>query len=193
MSSEHDSTGGLLSNAPPAPAPRRSMLSKIVAVAASSAFFGVAWLMAIHPDTTTGALNVSVGEEAEAQANCRRSSGQFHWSCNGPIPNKYCTQIREPSDPNTWNDNYFCSDTFLGTQWSNSGPIHGQACTQIYEYSDPNTWQDNYLCVPPTSRFHYVWSSAGPLAGLRCVQWLEPSDPHTWNDNYLCIIRRQNY
>lgn len=193
MKSENSSSGGVLSSESSARASRGRRFSKIAAVVAGSAFFGAAWLMAIHPDVTTGELDVSVGEEAEAQGACQRSNGPFFWNCAGPLPGKYCTRILEAADPNTWADNYFCTNQFLGVQWSSAGPIAGMACTQIYEYADPHTWQDNYLCVPPTSPYHFVWSSAGPLAGLRCVQWLEPSDPNTWNDNYLCIIRRTNW
>jgi hypothetical protein len=119
---------------------------------------------------------------------CFRESDGFAWHCAGPVPNMYCTQIIEPSDPHTWNDNYFCSDGYIGMRWSNEGPIFGMDCTQIWEYSDPHTWQDNYLCVPPGGRYHFAWSSAGRLSGLPCVQWREPSDPDTWGDNYLCIL-----
>src|SRR5438034_2620159 len=38
-------------------------------------------------------------------------SGPFTWSSSGPVAGKACTQILEPADPDTWNDNYFCADT----------------------------------------------------------------------------------
>jgi hypothetical protein len=117
---------------------------------------------------------------------CQNQSGPFAWSCHGPIPGTYCTQIDEPADPNTWQDNFFCSANDIGVRWSHAGPIRGMACTQTFEYSDPNSWLDNYLCVPPTSRFYFVWSSAGPLQGMNCLRWWETSDPNTWGDNYLC-------
>ena len=188
METNNESSGGLPSTIATSRTSRRRKMSKVAAVAAGSVFFAMGWLMVIHPDEE-GGISAGIGEEAEAQPACRRSNGPFHWSCNGPLPNRYCTQILEPSDPNTWQDNYFCTNMNLLMRWSYNGPIYGQACTQIYEYADPHTWQDNYLCVPPTSEYHFIWSSAGALPGLRCVQWREPSDPDTWNDNYLCAVR----
>jgi hypothetical protein len=120
------------------------------------------------------------------QLDCFRRNGPFAWNCAGPPQGAQCTQIVEPADPDTWNDNYFCTTMALDVRWSFSGPIHGMRCTQIFEYADPHTWNDNYLCVPPTSPVHFAWSEAGPLAGMQCLQWIEPADPHTWNDNYLC-------
>ncbi len=97
-------------------------------------------------------------------------------------------QILEASDPDTWDDNYLCSDVDHGFKWSSIGPISGMRCTQIYEAIEPaeHTWTDNYLCVPTWSTLHLTWSSAGPIAGKTCTQWYESSDPHTWMDNYLC-------
>jgi peptidoglycan hydrolase-like protein with peptidoglycan-binding domain len=108
------------------------------------------------------------------------------WGGAGPIPGKYCTQIHESADPHTWNDNYFCMDSYQGVQWSGAGPIAGLRCTQIHESADPHTWNDNYLCVPSWSSFYFSWSGAGPILGKRCVQWHESADPHTWHDNFLC-------
>jgi hypothetical protein len=70
------------------------------------------------------------------------------WSFAGLISGMKCIQIKEPSDPNTWTDNYFClpSDSPLNLQWSNAGPIAGKACIQWSEPADPHTWNDNYLC-----------------------------------------------
>ncbi len=107
------------------------------------------------------------------------------WSYVGPISGMTCTQMLEPSDPHTWNDNYICASKDIGMRWSYAGPIGGMNCTQIIEPSDPDTWNDNYLCVPSTSGMQLRWSFAGNPGGT-CVQVLEPSDPNTWNDNYLC-------
>ncbi|HEY0484220.1 MAG TPA: hypothetical protein VGD37_42165 [Kofleriaceae bacterium] len=114
---------------------------------------------------------------------CRFGDEKYAWSCSGPIPGYACTQINEPSDPDTWTDNYFCyRNTPYSFSWSSAGPIGGQNCTQILETADPHTWSDNYLCTngPFTS-----WTSAWNT-GNQCFRWSEPSDPHTWDDNFLC-------
>lgn len=108
------------------------------------------------------------------------------FSSGGPVAGQQCTQINEPSDPDTWNDNYLCSQNDEGFQWSFAGPIGGMRCTQIAEPSDPHTWSDNYLCVPGYSPYQFVWSSAGPVPDKVCTRWLEVADPNTWDDNYLC-------
>jgi hypothetical protein len=118
--------------------------------------------------------------------NCEHKAGPFAWNCAGKVAGMSCTQISEPSDPNSWTDNYFCARESIGARWSNAGAISGMRCTQIRETSDPHTWNDNYLCVPEVSPYHFKWSSAGPISGMNCLQWQEPSDPNTWNDNYLC-------
>lgn len=151
--------------------------------------FGETLPEAISDQSTTPETGERTAEQG-LNYDCYRRVGDFAWHCAGSVPNMYCTQIREPSDPHTWGDNYFCSDEYIGMRWSNAGPIHGMDCTQIWEYSDPDTWLDNYLCVPPAGEYHFTWSSAGRLHGLPCVQWREPSDPDTWADNYLCIIRK---
>ena len=33
---------------------------------------------------------------------------EFKWSFAGPIDGWTCARILEPSDPDTWHDNYFC-------------------------------------------------------------------------------------
>src|SRR5262249_31918651 len=53
-----------------------------------------------------------------ASDGCRASSGRLSWNCAGPIAGLDCTQISEPSDPHTWNDNYLCSSQPLGLRWS---------------------------------------------------------------------------
>jgi hypothetical protein len=106
------------------------------------------------------------------------------WAFAGPIAGMTCTQITEPADPNTWHDNYLCSDRDLGLRWSYAGPISGMVCTHIHEGSDPHGWNDNYLCAPRDLGLRY--SSAGPIAGMNCTQLVEGADPHTWHDNWLC-------
>ena len=78
----------------------------------------------------------------------------MRWSYHGPIRGMKCTQIREPSDPNTWADNYLClpSNSPLNLQWSYAGPIRGKACIRWLETADPHTWRDNYLC----GKFQFV-------------------------------------
>ena len=122
--------------------------------------------------------------------NCESRLGPFAWSCSRPLPVMSCERIIEPSDPNTWQDNYFCSDRPLGMRWSYAGPIPGMHCTQIAEPSDPHAWNDNFLCLPQGSPYRFQWSNAGPIPGLPCVPWNEPADPHTWQDNFLCWAER---
>jgi MYXO-CTERM domain-containing protein len=119
---------------------------------------------------------------------CDRHAGPFAWNCAGPLDGMTCTQLLEPSDPDTWADNYFCSARDIGAKWSSTGPIDGMRCTQITEGSEPagHGWGDNYLCVPPSSPYQFSWSSAGPIDGMNCLQFYEPADPDTWTDNYLC-------
>lgn len=114
---------------------------------------------------------------------CRFGDEKYAWSCNGPIPGYTCIQVNEPSDPYTWNDNYFCyNDTRYSFAWSYAGPISGMSCTQILEAADPHTWSDNYLCTNgPSTSWTSWWND-----GEKCFRWSEPSDPHTWDDNFLC-------
>lgn len=114
------------------------------------------------------------------------TNANFQWSYTGAISGKKCVQWKEPADPNTWHDNYLCSDEDFGIKWSYNGPIDGMRCTKIEESRDPHTWHDNYLCIPPNSELSFRWSSAGPINGLECVQIEEPADPSTWHDNFLC-------
>lgn len=102
-----------------------------------------------------------------------------------------CTQILEPADPHTWNDNFLCTPQDFGVRWSFRGPIPGMRCTQIIEPSEPpqHTWRDNFLCVPWQSRLHFSWSFSGPIPGMPCIRFNEGADPHTWQDNYLCWQR----
>jgi hypothetical protein len=113
---------------------------------------------------------------------------KFFWSSAGLMPGMYCVQITEAADPDSWEDNYFCSRISTGMVWSSAGPIAGMRCTKVSEGAEPSshTWDDNYLCLPNDSNCIFYWSSAGPIAGKNCVQWLETADPHTWDDNYLC-------
>jgi hypothetical protein len=114
----------------------------------------------------------------------------FEFRSTGARDMAACTQIVEPLDPHTWEDNYLCSSSFHGLKWSGQNALPGQRCTQIIEAADPHSWHDNYLCVPPESPVQFTWSAVGPIAGQRCTQFLEASDPNTWNDNYLCFSQR---
>lgn len=119
------------------------------------------------------------------------SAGGFSFSGAGPIDAKHCVNVDEPSDPDTWTDNYFCSDEDVGMQWSFAGPIDGMDCINVLEGSDSNAamWADNHLCLPPGSKYQLTWSSAGPIDGLTCVRWFEHSEPagSTWIDNWMCV------
>ncbi|GMU09563.1 S8 family peptidase [Corallococcus caeni] len=117
-----------------------------------------------------------------------QSMPDIAWSSAGPIAGRYCTQVHEGSDPDTWNDNFLCSTVNQGFAWSSAGPIAGMRCTQVYEDSEPvsHTWNDNYLCVPTSSPLQLSWSQSGPIAGKLCTLIHEAADPHAWNDNYLC-------
>jgi hypothetical protein len=126
----------------------------------------------------------SVGNDLSCSGNPDPGGYRLAWNSAGPIAGMTCTQINEPADPDTWNDNYLCSDQDLGLRWSYAGPISGMVCTHIHEGSDPHGWNDNYLCAPRDLGLRY--SSAGPIAGMTCTQLSEGSDPDTWQDNYLC-------
>ena len=103
-----------------------------------------------------------------------------------------CTQIIEPSDPHTWDDNYLCANTDLGMKWGSAGPFGGMTCTQIIEPNDPHTWADNYLCLPTTSDYEFAWAYTTPMRdghinnGYSCISMNEAADPNAWADNYLC-------
>jgi hypothetical protein len=128
------------------------------------------------------------GGRLGARDRVRRGDGvdALDPSSAGPIGGKFCIQINEPADPDTWNDNYLCMDRDVGLRWSYAGPIGGMTCISMNETAEPpsHTWADNYLCSPRD--FGLVWSTAGAVPGLRCVQIAEPADPDTWMDNYLC-------
>jgi len=124
-------------------------------------------------------------KEPEPPVECAGGTAPFFWDCAGALGGLTCTQISEPSDPDSWSDNYLCAEQDVGLQWSNAGPIAGMRCIAVTEPADPNAWSDNYLCVPPDSPYVFTWSAAGKPAG-DCVRFHEPQDPHTWDDNYLC-------
>lgn len=110
------------------------------------------------------------------------------WSYAGPVEGMHCTQWREPSDPDSWADNYLCAGRDWGFQWSFRGPILGRGlkCIQVREKSDPHDWHDNYFCWPQDLEVTFRFSSTGRISGFECLAIVEPSDPHTWRDNYLC-------
>ncbi len=110
----------------------------------------------------------------------------------GPIEGKHCVNVDEPGDPDTWVDNYFCSDQDIGLQWSSAGPVDGMDCVNVTEGSEENAaaWEDNYLCVPKGSPYTFSWSFAGPISGQTCVRWFEHSEKltNTWQDNWMCFV-----
>jgi hypothetical protein len=103
-----------------------------------------------------------------------------------------CTQINEPSDPNTWDDNYLCANIDLGMLWKYDGQIANMSCTPIIEPSDPHAWLDNNLCLPTNSSYEFAWAYHTPMRdghinnGYSCISMNEGADPHAWADNYLC-------
>ncbi len=127
--------------------------------------------------------------------SCDRTAGPFAFSCDGPQPNMACVNVNEPADPNTWNDNFFCSAQDLGLRWSWAGDVAGFDCTPVTEAAEAqaSAWSDNRLCAPPQSPWKFEWSSAGPLAGRSCVHWNEPSDPNSWHDNFFCASPRNDF
>ncbi len=128
------------------------------------------------------------GGACAAPPPCDRTVGPFTFSCDGAQANMACVNVNEPSDPHTWNDNFFCSTADFGMRWSHAGPIAGMNCTNVAEGAEANPaiWADNYLCTPKQSPWKFSWSSAGPIAGRACIHWNEPADPNSWHDNYLC-------
>ncbi|MBL8956198.1 MAG: M15 family metallopeptidase [Myxococcaceae bacterium] len=128
------------------------------------------------------------GGPCSAPPPCDRSWGPFTFSCDGAQSNMACVNVNEPSDPHTWNDNFFCSSGDLGLRWSHAGAIDGMTCVNTHESAEANAsiWADNFLCSPPQSPWKLSWSSAGPIAGRGCIHWNETADPNSWHDNHLC-------
>lgn len=128
------------------------------------------------------------GGACSAPPPCDRSNGPFTFSCDGAQSGMACVNVNEPSDPHTWNDNFFCSRGDFGMKWSHAGPIADMDCANIAESAEANPaiWADNFLCAPKQSPWKLSWSSAGPIAGRGCVHWNEPADPNSWGDNHLC-------
>lgn len=58
----------------------------------------------------------------------------------------YCVQWNVPKDPDTWTDNWLCSDQDIGMTFGSAG---GPGCTKISEVSDSDAnWSSGYyLCV----------------------------------------------
>ncbi len=58
----------------------------------------------------------------------------------------YCTQWNVPGDPDTWADNWLCSDQNIGLSFGSAG---GAGCVKINELADHDAnWQSGYyLCV----------------------------------------------
>jgi hypothetical protein len=111
----------------------------------------------------------------------------------GTLAGKSCVNVNEPSDPDTWSDNFFCTDRDVGMRWSYAGPIAGMTCTNVAESAEARAaeWADNFLCVPLEAPVRFSWSSAGPIAGRTCVRWFEHADTSaTWLDNWMCVEER---
>ncbi|RYE92668.1 MAG: M23 family metallopeptidase, partial [Myxococcales bacterium] len=120
------------------------------------------------------------------------TNGGLTFSADGPVEGKTCVNVDEPSDPDTWSDNHFCSDTDIGLKWSSLDPIAGMKCTKVGEGAEAKAaeWDDNYLCVPPASPYTFTWSSAGPLDGQTCVRWFDHAETSaTWWDNWMCFVK----
>lgn len=115
----------------------------------------------------------------------------FTFKADGALPGQRCVNVDEPSDPDTWNDNHFCtSRDDVQMQWSFRGPIDGLECANVTESAEAQAanWADNFLCVTPESRVRFQWSSAGPIAGMSCVRWFDHAETSaTWLDNWMCI------
>ncbi len=135
------------------------------------------------------------GPCVQTPPSCDRSSGPFTFSCDGTQSGMTCVNVNEPSDPDTWNDNFFCSDRDLGLRWSYAGPLADMDCTGVHESAEmyASAWADNFLCAPKQSPWEFSWSSAGPIAGRGCVHWNEGADPHSWGDNYVCTVPRTSF
>ena len=127
--------------------------------------------------------------------SCDRSAGPFTFSCDGAQAGMHCANVNEPSDPDSWADNFFCSAQDLGLRWSSEGDVAGMDCAPVTESAEQyaSAWSDNRICVPKQSPWIFTFSSAGPLAGQQCAQWNEPADPHSWSDNFLCAKQRLEF
>jgi hypothetical protein len=124
---------------------------------------------------------------------CDHTGGPFTFSCDGAQAGQQCVQLNEPSDPDTWTDNFLCTVNDYGFRWSNAGPIDGMDCTGVHEGAEPlaSVWADNFFCTPKQSPWVASHSSAGPLAGKTCVALAEPADlANSWVDNFLCFEPR---
>ena len=124
---------------------------------------------------------------------CDHTGGPFTFSCDGAQAGQQCVQLNEPSDPDTWTDNFLCTVNDYGFRWSNAGPIDGMDCTGVHEGAEPlaSVWADNFFRTPKQSPWVASHSSAGPLAGKTCVALAEPADlANSWVDNFLCFEPR---
>ena len=68
---------------------------------------------------------------------CDHTGGPFTFSCDGAQAGQQCVQLNEPSDPDTWTDNFLCTVNDYGFRWSNAGPIDGMDCTGVHEGAEP--------------------------------------------------------
>ncbi len=114
---------------------------------------------------------------------------KLNWSYYNPVSGSAaCTLVNEPASPNSWGDNYLCSNTDYGLRWSHAQPIAGMYCTTVNSPEAPVSqgWTDNYICSP--TYYGLFYSTSGKVLGKTCILINEPAEPLTssWNDNYLC-------
>jgi len=115
-----------------------------------------------------------------------RRNLDLEWSTTGPLANKTCVALEEPSEPEEhgWGSARLCSSEDLGLHLTTQYPATGEHCAFLYEPGDPHGWNDNSLCSPLNLGLDFSWT--GPIEGMTCLALEVPSDPDGWNDNYLC-------
>lgn len=128
----------------------------------------------------------------------QQSPFELTWSSAGAVEGWSCVQFNEPSDLDTWSDNFLCTRPvyrFGDDDWmfSSAGPVDGMHCVSVDEPGDPDTWIDNYFCS--REDIGMEWSYAGPIEGMTCTGVVEPSDvqAEAWVDNHLCLPQGSRY
>jgi hypothetical protein len=159
---------------------------------------------AVDPNDEWAMTGLALGVQGSKPTHLSMAEGPLprhfpflHFSSAGPVPGMFCIAVDEPRDPDTWADNFLCSNFDYGFRWFSTTPPPRDfgsppfGCTQIYEESEPaaHGWSDNWLCGG-SMFIERTWSQGGPVGGMDgCVNFNEPSDPDTWQDNYLCYRR----
>ena len=126
------------------------------------------------------------GDESDEGSFSDSLDLRFYTAGEGP---GFCTRINESADPHTWDDNYLCSNLFLGLKFNSAREVSGMSCVQLDEpYDKEGTWFDNYLCLPTDSKIKLTWSNSGMIAGKKCIRINEAAEPreNNWWNNYLC-------